>query len=56
MMKSLSKINRKVNKIIKNDTITKLGDILVGKNSILTISKSLKKNETGWKRKNEPEK
>ena len=45
MIKSLSKINRKVNKIIKNDTITKLGDILVGKNSILTISESLKKNE-----------
>ena len=45
MITSLSKINRKVNKIIKNDTITKLGDILVGKKSILIISKSLKKND-----------
>ena len=45
MVTQLSKINRKVNKIIKNDTIKKLGDILVGENSILIISQSLEKNE-----------
>ena len=44
MMQSLKKVGRRINSIIKNDVIRKLSDILVGKNSILTISKSLQKN------------
>jgi hypothetical protein len=44
MIKSLSKISRKINKIIKNDIIKKLSDILVGKGSLLTLSKALQKN------------
>ena len=45
MIESLSKIGWKINKVIKNDTVKKLSDILVGENSILTISKILNKNE-----------
>ena len=45
MIESLSKIGWKINRVIKNDTIKKLSDILVGENSILTISKILNKNE-----------
>ena len=46
IMKSLLKVSRKITKIIKRDVINKLSEILVGKNSILTISKKLQKNET----------
>ena len=45
MIKALSKVNRKVNKLIKNETIKKMGEILIGENSILTISQTLEKNE-----------
>jgi hypothetical protein len=45
MIESLSKIGWKINRVIKNDTIKKLSDILIGENSILTISKILNKNE-----------
>ena len=45
VINALSKVNRKINRIIKNDVIKKLGDLLVGKNSLLTVAKSLQKNE-----------
>ena len=46
MVKALFKIGLEVNLIIKNDTVKKLSDILFGaKNSILSISKKLKKNK-----------
>jgi hypothetical protein len=45
MINSLSKVSRKINKLIKNDTIKKLGDILTGAKSISEIASSLKKNE-----------
>ena len=45
MVKSLSKIGWKINRVIKNDTIKKLNDILVGKKSILTLSKTIEKNK-----------
>ena len=45
MVKSLSKIGWKINRVIKNDTIKKLSDILVGKKSILTLSKAIEKNK-----------
>ena len=46
MVDSLSKVGWKINRIIKNETIKKLGEILVGKeNSLLTIARSLKNNE-----------
>ena len=46
MINTLKKIGRKINKIIKNNTIEKLSDILVGeKNSILSLSKILQKNK-----------
>lgn len=45
MIKSLSKIGWGINKIIKNDTIKKLSDILIGKKSILTLSKTIEKNK-----------
>ena len=48
MIKSLSKIESNINKVIKNNTIKKLSIILVGENSILTISKTLLKNEKGF--------
>ena len=45
MMESLYKIGWRVNRIIKNNTIEKIGIILVGENSILSLSRLLKKNE-----------
>ena len=42
---SLQKVGVKIDKIIKNNVIEKLNNILVGENSILTLSKSLQKNE-----------
>ena len=45
MIKSLSKVNRKVNKLIKNETVKKIGEILTGENSILAMSRILEKNE-----------
>ena len=44
VIKNLSSIKGNVNKIIKNETIKKLNNILVGKMSLLSISKALKKN------------
>lgn len=52
LVKSLSKIRRKVNNIIKNDTIKKLSDILVGETSILTISTSLQDNKDTFENAN----
>ena len=45
MIKSLSKIGWRVDKIIKNNIVKKLSNILVGKNSILTISQKLQKQK-----------
>ena len=45
MMKSLNKIGWRVDRIIKNNIIEKLGIILVGEISILSLSRLLKKNE-----------
>ena len=45
MIKSLRKIGWGINRIIKNETIKKLGEILVGENSLLSISKILQKNK-----------
>ena len=45
MVKMITKIGKKVDRIIKNETIKKLSDILVGKTSILSIAQSLQKNE-----------
>ena len=45
MMKSLYKIGWRVDKIIKNNIVEKLGIILVGENSILSLSRLFKKNE-----------
>ena len=46
IINTLKKIGRKINKIIKNNTIEKLSDILVGeKNSIVSLSKILQKNK-----------
>ena len=45
MIKSLNKIGWRVNRIIKNNIIEKLGIILVGENSILSLSRIIKKNE-----------
>ena len=45
IVKALAKIGWKINRIIKNKTIKKLNDILVGKSSILSIAQSLQKNE-----------
>ena len=42
---SLQKVGGKIDKIIKNNVIEKLNNILVGENSILTLSKALQKNE-----------
>jgi hypothetical protein len=46
MINALHKVNWKLNRIIKNDTIQKLKNILIGENSILSISISLQKNKT----------
>ena len=45
MMKSLYKIGWRVDRIIKNNIVEKLGIILVGENSILSLSRLFKKNE-----------
>ena len=45
MVKIITKIGRKVDRIIKNETIKKLSDILVGETSILSIARSLRENE-----------
>ena len=45
MVKSLSKIGWRINRVIKNDTIKKLSDILIGEKSILTLSKTIEKNK-----------
>ena len=46
MIESLRKVSWRINRIIKNETIKKLGEILVGKeNSLLTISRSIQRNE-----------
>ena len=45
MMKSLMNVSWKINKIIRKKVIEKLNNILVGENSILTISQILHKNE-----------
>ncbi len=45
MMKSLSKIGLKVDRIIRNNIIEKLSDILIGKKSILSLSILLNKNK-----------
>ena len=46
MIKSLSKVGWRLNRIIKNDIIKKISDIFVGnKNSILSISNTLQKNK-----------
>ena len=45
MMKSLSKIGWRVNRIIRNNIIEKLSDILIGKKSILSLSILLNKNK-----------
>ena len=52
MVKSLSKVSRKINRLIKNNTIIKLGDILVGSTSLLTISQILEKNQETFKNAN----
>ena len=45
MIKSLSKMGWRVDKIIKNNIVKKLSDILVGKNSILTVSQKIQKQK-----------
>ena len=45
MMKKILKAGRRANRIIKNNFIDKLSDILVGKNSMLTISNTLQKHK-----------
>ena len=44
MIKSLSKIGWRINLIVKNNIIQKLSDILIGKTSLISISKLLSKN------------
>ena len=45
IINALSKVNRKIDKIIKNNVVEKLSDIIIGKNSLLTLSQSLDKNK-----------
>jgi hypothetical protein len=45
MVKSLMKVDRKINRINKNETIKKLSEMLIGKNSLLSIAQILQKNE-----------
>ena len=52
IIKSLSKVSWRINKIIKNDVIKKLNDILVGKKSLLSLSKTLQKNENTFDKAN----
>ena len=44
MIKALSKVSWRINLIIKNNIIKKLSDILVGKDSLLSISQLLQEN------------
>ena len=44
MIKALSKVSWRINSIIKNNIIKKLSDILVGKDSLLSISQLLQEN------------
>ena len=48
-IKKLAKVDKGVNKIIKNKTISKLKNILFGKNSIFELSKLLKKHKKDFK-------
>ena len=48
IVKSLSKIGWRIKFIIKSGTIQKLNEILVGKNSILTIANVLKENKKSF--------
>ena len=48
-IKKLVKVDKGVNKIIKNKTISKLKNILFGKNSIFELSKLLKKHKKDFK-------
>ena len=46
IMKALKKVGRRINTIIKDKVIEKMSDVLFGKkNSLLTLSKALQKNE-----------
>ena len=45
MVKIITKIGKKVDRINKNETIKKLSDVLVGETSILSIAQSLQENE-----------
>ena len=46
IMKALKKVGRRIDKIIKDKVIEKMSDVLFGKkNSLLTLSKALQKNE-----------
>ena len=45
MMKSLSRVGWRINRIIRNNIIGKLSDILIGKKSILSLSILLNKNK-----------
>ena len=45
MVKIISKIGKKVDRINKNETIKKLSDILVGETSVLSIAQSLQENK-----------
>ena len=56
IVKALMKVSWRINKIIKNDVIQKLSDMLVGKNSLLTMSKALQKNEKSFKNASEASK
>ena len=45
MMKALKKVGWRINRIIKNETIKKLSNILIGDESLLSLSKALQKNK-----------
>ena len=50
MIKSLQKVNWRIDKVIKNKVIKKLSDILIGKKeSLLALSKALQKNTKVFK-------
>jgi hypothetical protein len=53
IIKSLNKIGWRANRIIKNNIIKKISDIFIGKESILAISRVLKKNEKIFNTANE---
>ena len=52
MVKALSRINWRLNRIIKNNVIEKINEIFVGKKSLLTISLKLQKNEDVFEKAN----